>query len=103
MLYKVGITGNICSGKSACLKFLSNQNSSYGLNFDQLGHTVYSRNPIFFRRIKDYFPENITTDKNTPHEQINRKLLGNIVFSDTSKLEYLNSLIRPEMRSLPTR
>jgi dephospho-CoA kinase len=100
MLYKIGITGNICSGKSACLKFLANQSHSFGINFDLLGHQVYLRNPLFYHMIKVSFTDQVVTDKNTINEKINRKALGNIVFSNEKKLKFLNSHIRPEMRSL---
>lgn len=103
MLYKVGITGNICSGKSSCLKFLSKMPHSTGVNFDILGHTVYSRNLIFLDLIKKVFSrenKNIFFDEGNFSEKFVRKELGKVVFENKKKLDTLNCLIKPEMRKL---
>jgi dephospho-CoA kinase len=101
MVYIVGITGNICSGKSGCLKFLSSQKYSYGLNYDTLGHTVYSRNLFFLNLVKNIFsPFNQKIFTSNQYEEFNRKELGNLVFQNEKHMQVLNSLIRPEMRKL---
>lgn len=101
MVYIVGITGNICSGKSGCLKFLSSQKYSYCMNYDTLGHTVYDRNLFFLKLVRNIFsPYNSKIFSSNRNEEFNRKELGNLVFQNEKLMQILNSQIRPEMRKL---
>jgi dephospho-CoA kinase len=100
--YIIGVTGNICSGKSSAAKFLSSQKHGNYLNLDKFGHTIYQKNFFILNSIKKHFQNNpdIFTQPNTLMETINRKELGKVVFKDKSKLDLLNSLILPEIQTL---
>jgi dephospho-CoA kinase len=107
MLYKVAVTGNICSGKSSAVKFLSSLPNTYVLYYDQIGHTVYERNLIFLNLIKKNFLDKnpkIFSHSQTIYENFDRKELGKIIFDkndeDNSSLKTLNSLINPERKKL---
>jgi dephospho-CoA kinase len=103
MLYKIGVTGNICSGKSSCIKFLSKLPHTYILNLDLIGHSIYERNMFFIEKIKENFYEdknNIFKNEGSVHEKFIRKELGKIVFGNDKKLKLLDRLIRPELEIL---
>ena len=53
MVYKIGITGGIASGKSRCLQFLGELKKPkvYTLNLDLFANTVYKHNPYALRNI----------------------------------------------------
>ena len=50
---------------------------------------------ISYIKIVDFFGKNILNEDDT----INRKLLGEIVFSKKEKLEILNSFVHPEVKN----
>jgi len=102
-LYIIGVTGKICSGKSAAVKFLSSQPNTMMINLDHLGHLVYQKNFIFLNEIKNLFYQlnnKIFDNKDTFNEILNRKELGKIVFKNKKYLKILNKLIRPEITNL---
>jgi dephospho-CoA kinase len=103
LLYKIGVTGNICSGKTACVNFMSTLPYCHSLYLDLFGHLIYERNPLFLVNIKNLFlkkNEKIFNNLNTFNETFNRRELGKIVFSNEKDLEILNKLIQPEIKSL---
>lgn len=107
MLYKVAVTGNICSGKSSAVKFLTSMPNTYMINFDEIGHAVYKRNFIFLNLIKKLFSHNnpkIFSNIDTFQEKFERKELGKIIFDkndvDKTLLKILNAQINPEMKNL---
>jgi len=88
-MLKVGITGNIGSGKSTACRI-----------FEMLGVKVYSaddrarllmQKPEIIQAITNIFGEEII-DKD---RQIDRKKLGGIVFDDPEKLKKLEGVIHP--------
>jgi dephospho-CoA kinase len=96
-LYIIGVTGSICSGKSACIKYLSSKPDCHSINLDIVTHEIYKRNFIFHNNMKRIFGKNIVKDENTFFEEIARKELGKIVFNNKDKIDILNKLIRPEI------
>ena len=86
---KVGITGNIGSGKTTVCK-----------GFESLGIAVYYadkeakkfyRNPEVITAVKQLFGENIFDAANN----LKRTDLANIVFNNSAKLKQLNAIIHP--------
>jgi len=80
-LIKLAITGPIASGKSLAESYLR-QEGAVVLDTDKVAHEILAGNP----QIVELFG---TTD---------RKKLGEIVFSDRSKLKQLESIIHPEVK-----
>ncbi|XP_060078671.1 bifunctional coenzyme A synthase-like [Ylistrum balloti] len=93
--YVIGLTGGIASGKSAVCKRLEALGAGT-IDCDKLGHEVYRKGRPAYRRLVDVFGESIV-DENM---EINRKVLGPIVFSDQEKLKMLNSIVWPEISKL---
>lgn len=90
--YVIGLTGGIASGKSAISKRLESLGASI-INCDQLGHQVYQPGKKAYSEIVDTFGEQILGE----NRAVNRKALGQIVFSDSEKLSKLNQIVWPEI------
>lgn len=86
----IGITGGIGSGKSTVARI-----------FGLLGIPVYSaddaakeimvKDQLLIEQIKEHFG----TEAYLPDGSLNRKFISNIVFSDKSQLDKLNSIVHP--------
>lgn len=86
----VGITGGIGSGKSLVCQIFSRLGVPV-YESDKAVHTFYEKYPEINEKIKKEFSEDVF-EKNG---KLNRKKLGEIVFSDNKKLNTLNSIIHP--------
>lgn len=86
----VGITGGIGTGKSLVCQIFSRLGVPV-YESDKVAHTFYEKYPEINERIKKEFSEDVF-EKNG---KLNRKKLGEIVFSDNKKLNTLNSIIHP--------
>lgn len=83
----IGLTGNSGSGKSYIANIFLESNA-YVIDADKIGHEVLIKNSLAYNEIVDFFGDEILdTDKN-----INRKVLGKIVFTDKQKLNKLNDI-----------
>lgn len=90
----IGITGGIGSGKTAALKVLKEEYGAYVLEADALAHHLMEPGEVSYRAIVDAFGEGILKENG----EIDRRVLGNIVFSDDSKLQLLNSITHPNVK-----
>jgi dephospho-CoA kinase len=89
----LGIVGKAGSGKSYVSKLLKeNFKNSIVIDVDRVGHYVLTLFHVK-EKLKDIFGQEIF-DKNN---EIDRKKLGEIVFSDESKLEKLNEIVHSEI------
>lgn len=88
----IGLTGGIASGKSTVSAKLKELGAAI-IDVDVIARGVVSKGEIAYNRIVQSFGENILL----PSGEINRKKLGNIVFSDKEKLALLNSITHPEI------
>ncbi len=87
-MIKVGITGGIGSGKSTICKLLSI--FGYPIYIADNEAKKLTNTPEILHKIKEIFGEEVFCG-NT----LNRRALGEIVFSDNKKLQLLNSIIHP--------
>lgn len=83
----IGLTGKSCSGKDTVASLLDD--NFRVVDVDKLGHTALERNIDLIR--KAFGDEVITAGA------VDRKKLGPLVFSDSAKLETLNSITHPWM------
>lgn len=89
----VGLTGGIGSGKSIISKVFE----LLGIpvyNSDEMAKYLISNSTIIKEKLKINFGKGVF-NKN---DILNRKLLAEIVFNDTKKLNKLNSIVHPEVR-----
>lgn len=83
----IGVTGGIGSGKST----VSNMFRQFGaeiIDADEISRNVTKKNGSAFSEIVEIFGEEILSEDG----EINRKKLGQIVFSDKNKLAVLNEI-----------
>lgn len=99
-MHIIGITGGIGSGKSTVTKILADNNKAVVvIDADKLGWEAYQRGTSCYTKVKDHFGL-INKDIVGEDGEINRKVLGSIVFSDKSKMRELESIVWPEIKDM---
>ena len=87
----IGITGNICSGKSFALKYL-NKRGFKTISMDSLVHKAMREDHHIIQKISEFFPSALKNGS------ICRASLGNIVFNNQLMIEKLEDIIHPYTR-----
>jgi dephospho-CoA kinase len=90
----VGLTGNIASGKSSAALFFA-ELGAHVIDADHVVHLLLQSGTPVYRKIVDAFGERILN----PAGEIDRRILGRMVFSDADKRLLLNSLTHPAVES----
>ena len=93
----IGLTGGIGAGKSEVSRILAGHGAVI-IDTALLGHEAYAPGTAPWRAVVQAFGRDILL----PDAQIDRKILGDIVFSDPEALEQLNSIMRPALNSMIT-
>lgn len=75
-----GLTGGIASGKSTVCRMFEELGAAH-IDFDQLAREVVAPGKPAWKRIREYFGEEVFF----PDKTLDRKKLGKIVFSDEEK------------------
>ena len=83
----IGITGKTGTGKSTIARTLAQKLNGQYVDIDKIGHQATS-DPHIAKKLCDIFGSELL-DSN---ETIDRKKLGNIVFSDTDKMQNLTDI-----------
>lgn len=83
----IGLTGKTGSGKSTAAGFLKDEGFLV-VDFDRISRETTKKGSPCLKEIEQCFGS-VVIDENG---ELKRKLLGQIVFSDTEKLELLNSI-----------
>ena len=94
-MLKIGLTGGIGTGKSSVTEAFQSLGAAV-INADLLGHDAYLPGTIGFEEVVTEFGHEIVGSDG----QIDRKKLGPIVFSDSSKMDRLNEIMHPLIRDL---
>ncbi len=89
-LMVVGLTGQTGAGKSTVSKVFS-ENGFAVINADSVARKVVEKGTKCLAEIQDLFGSGIINEDET----LNRRALAGIVFSDSRKLEMLNTIIYP--------
>ncbi len=88
----IGLTGGIGTGKSEATHQLEALGASI-ISADQVGHEAYTPNTEAWEQVVAAFGDDILQDD----QEIDRRKLGAVVFSDPSQLEKLNQIMHPRM------
>lgn len=89
-MLKVGLTGGLASGKTFVADLLAGH-GCHVIHADRLGHEALLPNGEVYPAVVQEFGCDILRADG----EIDRKLLGKLVFSDPERLEVLNSLVHP--------
>uniref|UniRef100_A0A1I7UJ18 CTP_transf_like domain-containing protein n=1 Tax=Caenorhabditis tropicalis TaxID=1561998 RepID=A0A1I7UJ18_9PELO len=92
--YIIGLAGGIASGKSHIGKYLKEKHGFEVIDCDKLAHTCYEKGSVLNQKIAEHFGKDTVVDG-----VVDRKRLGQIVFSDRSKLRELSELVWPETKA----
>lgn len=92
-MLKIGLTGSIGTGKSTVSKLLRERGIPV-IDADLLAREIVKKGQECLIDLKNVFGNQILTLDG----ELDRKKLGQIVFSDDSKLELLNSVTHPHIR-----
>ena len=87
----IGITGGIATGKSAIAAILAEKGAPV-FNADACVHRLLDQNADLYKQISWTFPDAIED------RRINRRLLGDAVFADETKLSKLEEIMHPYVR-----
>ncbi|KAL0838706.1 hypothetical protein ABMA28_016772 [Loxostege sticticalis] len=88
--YVIGLAGGIASGKSSIAEKLKKKGAGL-VNCDIIAHELYKPGLPLNSTLVEAFGKHIINDKG----EVDRKILGQIVFSDKDQLEKLNSIMWP--------
>ncbi|MCC5911764.1 MAG: dephospho-CoA kinase [Clostridiaceae bacterium] len=88
----IGLTGGIATGKSTVSKILKNLGAVI-IDADQVARQIVEKETPALKEIIDYFGKDILLDNG----ELNRKKLGEIVFSNPSQLKKLNAITHPRI------
>jgi dephospho-CoA kinase len=88
-----GLTGGIGSGKSTFAALLAERGAQI-VDADVLGHDAIRPGQPAWQSIVDQFGDEILVPSSM---EIDRKLLGEIVFADENKRAALNAIVHPEI------
>lgn len=91
-MFVVGVTGGIGTGKSTVSKIL-NKMGLQVLDADQISHDVTGKNGVAVAEIILHFGEGILNEQG----EIDRRLLGSIVFQDKNKLDLLSEIVHRQV------
>lgn len=84
----IGITGKSGSGKSTLANLLSQELKCDYIDIDKIGHKA-TKEPNIVKKLCTIFGEEILGEN---RQQIDRKKLGNIVFSSKEKMDILTQI-----------
>ena len=85
-----GLTGGIATGKSTVAKMFKDAGAVI-VDADLIAREVVEKGTPAWKRIRDEFGDKILLDD----EEIDRDKLGDIIFNDPEKKEFLNSIVHP--------
>ncbi|KAL3675327.1 hypothetical protein R1sor_025275 [Riccia sorocarpa] len=86
----VGLTGGIASGKSSVSRELQNRDIPI-VDADKIAHDVLKKGTRGWKRVVKIFGSKILLESG----EVNRPLLGEIVFADPAKRKQLNKALEP--------
>lgn len=91
----IGLTGGILSGKSTVSQMLARKGAVI-IDADKVGHEAYRPQTPVWHQVAEAFGKDILQ----ANGEIDRKKLGQIVFSDPQALERLNRIMHPAMHDV---
>ncbi|MGD2187650.1 MAG: dephospho-CoA kinase [Desulfobacterales bacterium] len=89
----IGLTGGIATGKSMVSAILENAGAVI-IDADRIAREVVKKGTPAHRAIVENFGDRVLM----PDGEINRSLLGDIIFNDPQKKQLLNSIVHPPVR-----
>jgi len=92
---RIGLTGGIASGKTTITNFIKKHKKIPILDADNLSRELIRPNTYGYKKILDYFGNQIIDNKNNLEKKINRKILRKIIFKNPEDKEWIERLLHP--------
>ncbi|ABV49678.1 putative dephospho-CoA kinase [Prochlorococcus marinus str. MIT 9215] len=92
---RIGLTGGIASGKTTITNYIRKHKNIPILDADDLSRELIKPNTYGYKKILNYFGNEIIDNKNNSGKAINRKLLRNIIFKHSESKEWIEKLLHP--------
>jgi dephospho-CoA kinase len=93
----IGLTGLIGGGKSRVAALLG-QRGAVVIDADAVGHEVLAQDETLRRVVERFGPGVLESSSGANHRQVDRKILGRVVFADPGARHDLEAIVHPEMR-----
>ena len=91
---RIGLTGGIASGKSTITNYIRKHKNIPILDADDLSRELIKPNTYGYKKILNYFGNQII-NKNNTEQEINRKLLRKIIFKNSESKKWIEKLLHP--------
>ena len=91
----IGLTGGIGTGKTEVSKILEGLGAAV-INADLLGHKAYRAGTDGWRQVVETFGEEVLAEDG----EVDRRRLGQRVFSEPSAMEKLEAIVHPKIREM---
>ena len=91
-MFIIGLTGGIASGKSLVARVFQDL-GAHLIDADRIVHELLEPDHQAWREVLDHFGKDILLPDNT----IDRRKLGDIIFNDAEKREWLNKCLHPRV------
>jgi len=92
---RIGLTGGIASGKSTITNYIRQHKNIPILDADDLSRELIKPNTYGYKKILNYFGNQIIDNKNNKEQKINRKLLRKIIFKNSESKKWIEKLLHP--------
>ena len=92
---RIGLTGGIASGKTTITNYIRKNKNITILDADNLSKELIKPNTYGYKKILNYFGNQIIDNKNNAKKEINRKLLRKIIFKHSASKEWIEKLLHP--------
>ena len=91
---RIGLTGGIASGKTTITNYIKKHKNIPILDADHLSKELIKPNTYGYKKILDYFGNQII-DKYSTKKIINKKLLRKIIFENEKDRKWIENLLHP--------
>ena len=91
---RIGLTGNIASGKSTIAKYIADSKNLKVLNADNYSKEILNNRSETYEKIVNYFGNEIL-DQSSTNKKINYKFLKKIIFNNERKRKWIENILHP--------
>ena len=92
---RIGLTGGIASGKTTITNYIRKHKNIPILDADNLSRELIKPNTYGYKKILDYFGNEIIDNKKNTEKEINRTLLRKIIFKNSESKKWIEKLLHP--------
>ena len=92
---RIGLTGGIASGKSTITNYIKKHKNIPVIDADDLSRELIKPNTYGYKKILEYFGNQLIESNKNFEKAINRKLLRKIIFNNSESKSWIEKLLHP--------